>query len=650
MDPSEVKHNYHFLYIATVLDKVKSDVDITQKFVESLLKRPEIPIDDFLNETLYLNDSEINEKLTKLTNQKLSLEKQIEIFNRFTSNNLIKNTDQKGGIPMPPMPYLRNNANMLNETLQQQSIKYYNRNKYRPQTSRSNLINIINAVIDTEKELLDAVLNSLINLQTTEINNIKSLIYKDSALKRLEYLSPTSRPPSITSSILPPIPSPPRITSSILPPIPSNQRPKPREHVKEYGKLNLPIIKRGGGFLNNRMTDTLKSNCDNFNTFFIINYAKLKRHIIIVNQKVKERYVEEHESYGKLSLFGKLTFVETSFFRLLKYAIERILGLEEGKINEIKDGFIGKIMYFFTLFSSFTGITLPPLLAILGLTAVELAIKMAIIVAGCKVLGILLATNIAIIIIFYIKKAIDKRRTKAINSIRNDNPSEYENQPKVIGLMRLIRPNMTQNEYDNLKSNIKEFIFGVDKDQDKSETEIKIIDLKKKSEITYEKLPTINIQDDEDYDVLKTLILTTWNMIGNTEDPIGGIKHQKVISPMISYTNEDITEPTKSFIKIPENFNVSTLKKLTCSIILNLDIDDNNTTAFINKINKIIQIINELKQTQKGGSKIYNKLMTYKLNDLKMYYISKTGYILNNKYKKRNIVEKIIAITKSKYS
>lgn len=654
MDHVEIKKIYQLLHITSVLEKVDSDVDITQNFVESLLIQPTNPSHDFLNQEIYLHTSPmVTDKLTTFKRYRSVLKKAIEEYNSIPFTLL---TSKSGGNPF----WGRNSSTqgLITELIRKPKIDE-TRSLYRPQTSRSNLINIITNVINAEKELIDSLLSVLIDIQTREINNIKQWVYKSA----IPYTT-TERLPSINSQSPSRIPSitdrqssitfrKPSITSRILPSI--VQRLPSDKVTTEKTPINLPPIKTGGSVM-----QTLKTNCENFNTFFISNYTKLKKHVTLTNTIIKTRLQEEHESYGKLSLFGKLTFVETAFFRLLKYAIERILGFKEGRIDQIQEGFIGKFMYFFSLFSSFTGITLPPLLTVLGLTAIEVAIKTAIIVAGCKVLGILLATNVSIMILFYIKKAIDQRKIRAVNAIRSANPLEYESQPKVTGLMRLIRPNMTQLEYNDLKTKIKDFIFGVDDEDDQPEQNSTNESQKEKT------FPDINVNDDEDGDTLKALILSTYNMISNTEDPIGEIKHDKMASPIIS-TSRELEIRDKNSIKIPENFNISILKKLTCSIVLNLNIEENDTAAFVKKINdisKTIQNMQELvkKPSQIGSSandkrqdtqiytqietKIYNKLMTYKFNDLKRFYIYKTGIPINN-YKKRDIVKKIIDFTKS---
>lgn len=650
MDDVDRKKIYELLHIATILETVDSDVNSTEQYVESLIERKPTP--DFMDDIMFRNDAIIMEKLTNLKKKRTYLQKEIKVFNN-SIDGITKGIDGitkgiLGGSPtfLPQIP----------QTITSQQTQYQSnqRSRYRPQTSRTNLISLINEVTDAEKELIDVLLYSLINRQWEEIDKIKKWVYQKDQNRLLNRtiaynarpLSPTILQKQISTRTLPR-----QISTRTLPRQNAN-RPnanRPNTSNQNTKRVHFPnIYKSGGSPFYTGILDTLKTNCDNFNKFLLENYTKLKDHVHVANESIKQQLTKESASYGKLSLFGKLTFVETAFFRLLKYSVERIIGTKEGRIDQVKDGFIGKVMYFFSLFSSYTGIALPPLLSIIGLTAIEVAIKTAIIVAGCKVLGILLAINVSIMILFYIKKAIDKRSSKAINAIRGTSPEEFNKQPKVTGLMHLIKPNMTQVEYDNLKSNIKDFIFGVKEEEDQPLLLPSPEDLKTEKDV-YDKFPNINVTADEDKEVLESLINSTYNMIGNTEEPIGQASDNTITKgAFINVMDKDnLDDIDKKIIKIPKQLNVNILKKLTCSLVLNMDVADNDTTNFINKINKIAKIIGELKGQQKGGGIIHRKLMLYKLKDLHMYYNQKTGLILDPKLKKQDIVRKIIAITKS---
>ncbi len=682
---------YELLHIITVLETVDEDTNATKTYFEELLNndtnttprtenrsvgnflpsliRPKSSQDsaqpsflqvdgDFIHDLVY-RDMEINTRLNIFKQEKEKLTKEIKIFND-TFKGLIETIKRNAGVavggkptttdvktvvktvafgsnvtriqpkpPSTPKPRVDNPRNstspkrpLYRSDVTRNDNRPFNRQSnrflYRPVTaerSRLNLKYLIEHVYKAEQNLLDTLLKLLINKQSQEINIIINSINYNPNIplfsRQLSLIDPRS---NSTSS-------------------------------REQSFTRLPSIYYRGG--TNLLYTNMSQNLKKFNMFFLENYSKLKMHVTKTNNTIKEQAKQEYKAYGRLSLFGKLTFVETSFFRLLKYAVERLLGVKEGRIDQIQDGFIGKIMYFFSLFSSFTGIAIPPLLTVIGLTAVELAIKTAIIAAGCKVLGILLATNIAIMIIFYIKKAIDKKRDRTLEAIDLSSPVNYDKQVGIKRLLRLIKPlSMQEADYINLKKNIKEFIFGseendIEPNNSNLNSDVNIV---APSE-TVTKFPEININEDIDKESFKTLILTTYTMIGNTEDPIGSASDLK------SSSLDDID---KSRFTVPTNFDVNVLKKLTCSIVLNLDIADNDTSKFIEKINELAKTIKELKsinspQEQKGGQLIFNKLMTYKLNDLKLYYTYKSGSYLDDftKYKKKDIVKKIIQITKS---
>ncbi len=633
MDDIERKKIYELLHISTVLETVDSEANITESFALGMIT--EKPTRDFLDNILSKNHAIIREKISNLQRDRLYLQKKIKVF-----NDSIKSIFQHtGGSPFET----------LTQTQTHTSTSTFQRKKlYRPETVRTNLSTLINHVITSEKELIDVMMYSLINQQWEEINTIKGWVYKEEQIARFDKLAPIR--PIGSRSILDKRPSF-KTTHSFKTNLPEiSTRPPSRNlstissvtSIKRTNSTKLPVIIpksvhfSGGSPFYSPMLNTLKSNCESFNIFFIGNYNKLKQYVNKTNTAIKEQYQKEKEAYGKLSLFGKLTFVETAFFRLLKFSVERILGFKEGRIDQVNEGFIGKIMYFYSLFSSFTGIVLPPLLTVLGLTAIEAAIKTAMIVAGCKTLGIILAINVSIMILYYIKKAIDKRASKATRAIRMSTPVDILGQPKVSGLMRLIKPNMTEAEYANMKLQIKNFIFGVPDEEP---------ELSKELEEHYDKFPNVAVPEEEDREIMESLISTTYTMTNNTDDTIGEASDAIISKGSFVFDKDTISDTDKEVIKMPKN--VKAFKKLTCTLILNLDVAENDTANLINKINKIVSILTDMEKSKKGGGKILNKLMTYKLNDLKMYYKSKTGIVLDGGYKKKDIVEKIIEITKS---
>lgn len=347
---------------------------------------------------------------------------------------------------------------------------------------------------------------------------------------------------------------------------------------------------RGAGFISNK----LKTNAEVLRRFMETKYGEAKEYL----SKVVQSQVKRYEG---MSIIGRMTYVEGAFLRLLQFCIKRTIG------RIIPVTYLSKTLHFISIFTSFTGVTMPPVLAAMGMTSLEALVKLALISGGAHTMGILLGTNICIFLLYFVKKTID---TKGQN-IKN--------------MIKVILDKIATKAIDQVEQTVNDAL------------QIPEIDLGSTNGI---KAEAGIIDNDDDPSAIQSLFSTTFGLD---------------ITNNIALDEDAIKDPSDSIdkdirLKIPKSVDAKILKKVACSLIESIEVTDATKVAFQEKLQKIGMWIDTLNPAKGGSScddKILRHLMRNSQDFLSEYYYYKTGQLPNGKWTKEEVTRKIITFSKS---
>lgn len=448
-------------------------------------------------------------------------------------------------------------------------------------------------------------------------------------------------------------------------------------HVMDYG---------GGGFFadmtriaTNTIKDKVKANAD-----------KLKQILVA-------KGAEEVQRYGQLSLLGKLTYVETSFFKLLSYCIRRVVGVIVP--DRYQQFLTPKFLCFLSAFASLAGITLPAFLTG-GVASMEAMLKLSLMAAGCHFMGIILAINITILIFFYIRKMVMQRGDivkKVLKNIFN---------PLAIG--KMVYNGVTADGFkDAFKDGLRDFLLG-EKDpalnqvasllndgEDNQELDVndelsdKMNNLASTMESTQDKI-------EEETDAAKTVVESTLGIVSNpdifmakmseglsdvnglAQNAMQGLPQGNAVASLAANMVDDnlmkiVTDLNPNFLswlicalpsdklsakemplKLGKNIAITPEQLSNIKIVLGTVLQNTLTKVVQNRVNILFSRISNVK-TGGGGSFELIHLYMMSKQDLSNYYL----YISKNKayhdWTKMDILQNVIWFhakklnTKAKY-
>ena len=357
-----------------------------------------------------------------------------------------------------------------------------------------------------------------------------------------------------------------------------------------------PNKKLGGG----PVTKRLKDHAVAVHNFMTTSYDKLKRF-------AATQIATQVKRYEELPFLGKLTYVEGVVFRLMRFCLERTIG----KVIPLafKTSFLFKVMHLISIFTSFVGVSCPPLMAMLGMTSIEAIVKLALLSGGLHTMGVVLGTNVCILLLYFMKKTITTRGQNIKNFISRLLASAGDAVDRVI------------NEVE------KQF------DETIKPSSIPDVDINTSS--------TLGSLVDEDNETIQAVFNTTFDIVNATSEFKGKInKNDSAPVDPIELAN----------IKLPRELTPKLLKKINCALIERLVLkDDRELEDFRQKINMLTQYIE--RRPKQGGrtsdSRLANHLLRNSKAFLSEYYYYQTGSLPIRTWTKSILAEKIIAYAKS---
>ena len=363
-------------------------------------------------------------------------------------------------------------------------------------------------------------------------------------------------------------------------------------------------------------------------------------HFVLVNnyQRMKEflttRAASQVQHYEKLSLFGKLTYVEGAFFRLVKFCLRRALGVFIPEAAQSQ--FISKFFYYLSVFSSFTGIALPTTITAIGITTLESVLKMTLLASGCHFMGIILATNIAIMILFYTKKVLQNRGEIMKSIVRKVfNPTTISKFIPAEFSIQAFKDKFKQVFFQTVDlENIQEspLLSESFTEEESAQTEDSVSILPDVP-INNQGLD-MEVDENNDATAMQSLFTSTFDIVNNTNDVIG--------SPSPSLLENIDPNIDLSKFKIPKGISADILKKIACTLVNNIKLEGDTTQS--DQLKTVIDTLITVLRAKAGGSGT-NVIVTLKRmskTSLQDYYRFASGKAANKEWSKHDIITRIL--------
>lgn len=345
----------------------------------------------------------------------------------------------------------------------------------------------------------------------------------------------------------------------------------------------------------------------------------IKEKAISIGKYIKTASHTEIIYYESLTLLGRLTYIESTFLRLLKFCLCKTFGPLIGAL--VPNILSHKFFYYLSIFAPYVGVSMPGFLT--SMSSLDSIVKLALMAGGCHAMGIILGINVFILILYLVKKAIDFKKGKTCKEILNlfspSNMLEQIKKLKLDDVGDII--NIIPGEISSLEDNIID----------------KISIIKEKT------VDSLIIDDD-----VSPILATTINIIDNIGDT--DIKISNIIEGSSDFEDaENIKNLVKVFTllpsKITDGLSIRMIQNVFCSLLAQSTLSSNAFSLLDQEITKIKKFI---KRPTVGGSNSITFFNKYKKTQLIKFYQYKFKENPSIKWSKIDIIHNLLNKNKPK--